>query len=112
MSCIQTRHEASANSGEGKQRTDRGEPAAELFIDEKPVSELLDLDPANEPAKSAEEDERTMLDVTVIPEAARAGRSCTLCLEERTDSCSTECGHLFCWNCIMNWGREKVRVLS
>jgi len=74
-----------------------------------PVSEYLDADPANEPAKPAEEDVRTILDVTAIPDIKRTGRNCTLCLDERTDSCSTECGHLFCWNCIMGWGREKVR---
>lgn len=102
------REETSTMTGKRKQRADRRDAAAELFIDEKPVVDFLDLDLANEPAKPAEEDERTILDVKTIPEAIRAGRNCTLCLEERTDSCSTECGHLFCWNCIVGWGREKA----
>ncbi|KAJ7071378.1 hypothetical protein C8F01DRAFT_1110289 [Mycena amicta] len=81
----------------------------ESFLDERRVSELLGpTDPEGQPAKAAEEDERTMLDVTSIPEEQRAGRNCTLCLEERTDSCCTECGHLFCWSCIVGWGREKA----
>ncbi|KAJ7601595.1 Pex12 amino terminal region-domain-containing protein [Mycena polygramma] len=80
------------------------------FLDERPVSTFLSpVDPEGEPAKPAEEeDERTMLDVVSIPDASRAGRNCTLCLEERTDSCATECGHLFCWSCIVGWGREKA----
>ncbi|KAL9715996.1 peroxisome biogenesis factor 10 [Leucoagaricus gongylophorus] len=108
LSYIKSRQEAQADSGKGKQRVDRVDDAAEFFIDEKPVLDLLDLDPANEPTKPAEEDERTVLDVSTIPQAIRTGRNCTLCLEERTDSCSTECGHLFCWNCIVGWGREKA----
>ncbi|KAJ7480138.1 Pex12 amino terminal region-domain-containing protein [Mycena galericulata] len=81
----------------------------ETFLDERPVSLFLGpVDPEGEPAKPAENDERTMLDIPSIPDALRAGRNCTLCLEERTDSCATECGHLFCWSCIVGWGREKV----
>ncbi|KAJ6626933.1 Pex12 amino terminal region-domain-containing protein [Mycena sp. CBHHK59/15] len=81
----------------------------ETFLDERPVSMFLGpADPEGEPAKPAEEDERTMLDIASIPDALRASRNCTLCLEERTDSCSTECGHLFCWSCIVGWGREKA----
>jgi len=81
----------------------------ETFIDDRPVSSLLGpADSEGEPARPAEEDERTMLDIASIPQSARAGRNCTLCLEERTDSCVTECGHLFCWSCIVGWGREKV----
>lgn len=84
----------------------------ETYVDERPVSSMLG--PVNleeEPVVPAEEDERTILDVSTIPSVQRAGRSCTLCLEERTSSCATECGHLFCWNCIVGWGREKVRHL-
>ena len=71
------------------------------------------LDTANQddaPPLPAEADERTILDVARIPPAVRAGRTCTLCLEERTASCATDCGHLFCWNCIVGWGREKVSM--
>ncbi|KAK7064697.1 peroxisome assembly protein PER8 [Favolaschia claudopus] len=92
----------------GKQR-ESGANTHETFLDERPVSMFLGpVDPEGEPAKPAEEDERTMLDIPFIPDALRAGRNCTLCLEERTDSCATECGHLFCWSCIVGWGREKA----
>uniref|UniRef100_U5EZB7 RING-type E3 ubiquitin transferase n=1 Tax=Corethrella appendiculata TaxID=1370023 RepID=U5EZB7_9DIPT len=34
-------------------------------------------------------------------------RTCTLCMEPLTDITVTECGHLFCWFCILNWLDEK-----
>ncbi|KAF9229692.1 hypothetical protein BS17DRAFT_744079 [Gyrodon lividus] len=81
----------------------------EMFIDDRLVSAMLEsADPESTPAKPAEEDENTILDVSSMPTSVRVGRTCTLCLEERTDSCATECGHLFCWSCIVGWGREKA----
>ncbi|KAI0047643.1 hypothetical protein FA95DRAFT_1582596 [Auriscalpium vulgare] len=80
----------------------------EPHIDARPVSSLLNVtDPQSDPAPSAEDDDLTILDVASLPPDVRAGRICTLCLEERTATCVTECGHLFDWNCIYGWGREK-----
>lgn len=85
-------------------------PSRETFLDNRAVSSLLG--PVNdEEVKSAEEDAGTALDIASIAGALRAGRNCTLCLEERTNSCATECGHLFCWDCIVGWGREKASHL-
>lgn len=93
-------------SGKGKRLADNSH---ETYVDDIPVSSLLGPhNPDEEPVVPAEEDTRTVLDIPSIPPGVRAGRSCTLCLEERTSSCATECGHLFCWNCIVGWGREKV----
>jgi len=81
----------------------------DIFLDGDCISSFLTREnPEGEPARPAEEDERTALDIAAIPGGLRASRNCTLCLEERTDSCVTECGHLFCWSCIVGWGREKA----
>jgi peroxin-10 len=34
-------------------------------------------------------------------------RKCTLCLEELKDPSVVGCGHVFCWECIGDWVREK-----
>ena len=94
----------------GKQVTDESN---ETFIDGKSVSELLEAAKTEaETPVTPEDDERTILDVANMPSDVRAARHCTLCLEERTASCATECGHLFCWTCIVGWGREKVSLHS
>ena len=73
-----------------------GEDGKELWGDRT----ILSLDPTV-PANDIEIEE-------AIPEDVRASRKCALCLEERTASTVTECGHLFCWTCIVGWGREKA----
>lgn len=97
---IGTSHPAIHKKGTGKIK--------ERHLDDRPISSFYDSeDQGDGQTKTAEEDEGTMLDISLIPENLRAGRICTLCLEERTNGCSTECGHLFCWSCIVGWGREK-----
>ncbi|KAG9314678.1 Pex12 amino terminal region-domain-containing protein, partial [Chiua virens] len=103
---LRSRVQDDSEKSRGKRSLDE---TREMFIDDRLVSTILEpVDLENAPVKPAEEDENTILDVSAIPTRVRASRTCTLCLEERTDSCATECGHLFCWNCIVNWGREKA----
>ena len=86
---------------------------SESFLDDRSIESIIQTQNLDElPLRDAEDDEGTALDVAAIPPEGRQSRNCTLCLEERTDSCVTECGHLFCWNCIVGWGREKVSVGS
>ncbi|KAF8309840.1 hypothetical protein DL93DRAFT_2158167 [Clavulina sp. PMI_390] len=83
-------------------------------IDNTPIAELV---PASLLARIATEGDdgkdhwgdRTVLSVEELPSEVRTShRRCALCLEERTASTVTECGHLFCWTCIVGWGREKA----
>ena len=110
-SYYETRRESMTTS-KGKELTtvaQTNEPA----IDGKPVSSILaDVRIEESEPVDAEDDENTILNVAALSAEERETRRCTLCLEERTSSCATECGHLFCWNCISGWAREKVSIYS
>lgn len=90
---------------------ERNTRSSEAMIDGIPIPDVLAKFPDDDAAPvPAEEDEHTVLDFAAVAPEIRARRNCTLCLEERTGTCATECGHLFCWTCIVNWGKEKVSI--
>ncbi|KAF9519782.1 hypothetical protein BS47DRAFT_1287934 [Hydnum rufescens UP504] len=82
------------------------------YIDQSAISSLVPsvISPSSEPSEDEKDawGDRTILDVESLPPPVRAGRKCALCLEERTASSVTECGHVFCWTCVVGWGREKA----
>jgi peroxin-10 len=90
------------------EKSARSNNSDEPQLDDRPISTLLNYDPEAGLASTDDNGQLTAINLEMAPASLKAGRMCTLCLEERTATCVTECGHLFDWNCIYSWGRERV----
>jgi peroxin-10 len=47
-------------------------------------------------------------DHTILPYIPSGSRRCPLCLDPMKDPTAGECGHLFCWTCILRWTGESA----
>lgn len=69
------------------------------------VERVLDHKPGE--GQMNQEADVTALDLTKLSAKDHANRKCILCLEERKSTTSADCGHLFCWECIVGWVRTR-----
>uniref|UniRef100_A0A671KK87 RING-type E3 ubiquitin transferase n=1 Tax=Sinocyclocheilus anshuiensis TaxID=1608454 RepID=A0A671KK87_9TELE len=51
---------------------------------------------------------RNLLPSRQVSQSSSRSSRCVLCLEERRNTSSTPCGHLFCWECITEWCNTKT----
>uniref|UniRef100_A0A9J8BSN5 RING-type E3 ubiquitin transferase n=1 Tax=Cyprinus carpio carpio TaxID=630221 RepID=A0A9J8BSN5_CYPCA len=51
---------------------------------------------------------RNLIPSHQVSQSSSRSSRCILCLEERRNTSSTPCGHLFCWECITEWCNTKT----
>ncbi|KAL9940131.1 hypothetical protein V8E36_000836 [Tilletia maclaganii] len=76
-----------------------------------PAAKLPSSSASNAAVPSKSVDPQVRNNTVQLAQVADSLLRCTLCMEQRTpergNSAVTECGHVFCWDCIMGWAREK-----
>lgn len=102
---------------EEKGRDDPDVSKRMMTVDGRLIDEMMfsaDDESEDEGGSEKEEEERRVV-VEECPEGVVIDdvsdqvntRRCTLCLGPRKEQTSLECGHLFCWKCLVCWVREK-----
>lgn len=77
---------------------------------EKPdyVTKLLQLELLREQFDSEEKLPNVdLLDPAQLPYLPSTARSCMLCLSDMVNPSAANCGHMFCWDCIVDWVRQQ-----
>jgi peroxin-10 len=64
--------------------------------------------PTNDDLTTTTQTVLDLADDNVLPYIPAGNRRCPLCLDPMKDPAAAECGHLFCWTCILRWTGETV----
>jgi peroxin-10 len=67
-----------------------------------PSSTTPDQQPSTLPIETID-----LEDPEKLPYIIPGARRCPLCLDPMKDPTAAECGHLFCWTCILRWTNES-----
>ncbi|KAK6201580.1 Pex12 amino terminal region-domain-containing protein [Scheffersomyces amazonensis] len=83
------------------------EKKSQTINDTQDWRKISDIDQLKEIAENS----TTSLDIdlsdpTQLPYIPEASRSCMLCLSPMVNPSAANCGHFFCWDCILDWLKE------
>lgn len=93
----------------------RNKKTEDIATEEKPQStRIFKIDQLEKLGKKVNDDGKLTRKVTIdlsdprqLPYLPESSRSCMLCLSPMVNPSAANCGHMFCWECIVDWVRER-----
>lgn len=89
---------------EEKQKLQKQEESHETFYKVEQLERLHEQ--FEEDGKLNQKVQIDLSDASQLPYIPETPRSCMLCLSPMVDPSAANCGHMFCWECIVDWVRE------